>query len=131
MIKKFVERFDAKRAELRTSFKAKGPESYGDLVRRTVEAITDKDEYGEPDVERITQIDHGDYQGTLLFVIAACGYQPSKFWYVKVDYGSCSSCDTLQGIMGYGNDVTNRQADEYLTLALHIVQRIKEMEDGE
>jgi len=38
----------------------------------------------------------------------------------------CSGCDTLEGIRGYEDGTpTDEQANEYLTLALHIVQRLK------
>jgi hypothetical protein len=90
------------------------------------------DRYGEPDPTRIHQIDDGDYQGTLLFVIAASGYQPSDYWYVKVGYGSCSGCDTLQAIDGYGGysdeAPSKDQVDDYMTLALHIIQGLKSMQ---
>lgn len=81
-----------------------------------------------PDPARIYQIDDGGYEGTLVFVIGAGGYKPSRYWYVKVGYGSCSVCDTLQAIRGYEGDApTKEQVDAYMTLALHIVQGLREM----
>ena len=80
--------------------------------------------------ERIHKIDDGDYQGTLLFVIAAKGYQPSKYWAVSVGYGSCSGCDTLEGIKSdgdYGESPNKQQIADYMTLALHIVQGLKQI----
>lgn len=67
------------------------------------------DECDAPHPERIHQIDDGDYQGTLIFVIGAGGYQPSRYWYVKVGYGSCSGCDTLQAIRGYEDDAPTKE----------------------
>jgi hypothetical protein len=97
-------------------------------VKTVVELLAgDDDEFGTLDPSRITEIDHGDYQGTLLFVIASNNYQPDTFWYVKVSYGSCSACDTLQAILGYGDPVTEQQAADYYVLATHIVQGLKEM----
>lgn len=131
MIAKFIERFDAHRVALRQGFKEKSPDGYEDIVRRVVEAVSPSEsrEYGDPDSSKITRIDHGDYQGTLLFVIAACGYQPSNFWYVKVGYGSCSGCDTFAAIRELSYDsVTDEQADQYMTLALHVVQGLRAMQ---
>lgn len=127
----FVQRFDAARESLREGLKATPPGGYADLVKRTIAAITDAaDQYttqGAPDPERIHQIDDGHYQGTLVFVIAAMGYQPSDYWYVKVSYGSCSGCDTFESICDYSDTVSDAQANEYLTLMLHILQGLKRM----
>ena len=32
------------------------------------------------------------------------GYQPSDYWYVRVSYGSCCGCDTLQSITDCSGD---------------------------
>lgn len=50
--------------------------------------------------DRITEIDDGDYSGTLLFTIPFDVYQPrpNEYFMTYVEYGSCSVCDTLQGI---------------------------------
>lgn len=73
---------------------------YIDLVRLafTVFFNADSDELGlRVNTARITQIDDGDYQGTLLFVIPFDTYQPEEREYLMtfVGYGSCSGCDTL------------------------------------
>ena len=130
MIQKYVDRC---MAAGKSVLPRKHPESYAELVKWTIEAIRDPDEYNEPDPERIHVIDDGDYQGTLLFVIGATGYQPDQYWCVKVNYGSCSGCDTLQSIRDdYSNfeereSVTDEQAHEYWMLALHLVQGLKEL----
>jgi hypothetical protein len=127
MDKTFVKRFNENKYVLKTSFAEKHPESYLELVRKVITVITD-DEHDSPDPERIHCINDGDYQGTLLFVIAATGYQPFDYWYVKVYYGSCSACDTLQGIRKYSDEKPNdSQINDYMTLALHIVQGIKKL----
>ena len=98
------------------------------MVREVIKVVT-TDDYNAIDPERIHQIDDGDYQGTLLFVIAARSYQPDDYWFVKVGYGSCSGCDTLQAI-NYSlddNPPTDDQVSQYMTLALHIVQGLKFM----
>ena len=50
--------------------------------------------------EMLKEIDDGDYQGTLLYLIPEDTYQPNSSEYLMtfVEYGSCSGCDTLQGI---------------------------------
>ena len=130
MIKEFIERFEARNESLRKHFSKKHPGEYKDIVTSVVRAISSgKDERGWPDPDRVHEINDGDYQGTLVFAIAEKGYQPHAYWYVFVDYGSCGGCDTLQGIRDYSNDQTptKEQVDDYMTLALHIVQGMKKM----
>lgn len=128
MIQKFVDRYFANKEKLEAIFAAKHPEKYRNIVEAVIGVISDEDDHYDPDPERIHEIDDGDYQGTLLFVIGAKGYQPSDYWFVKIYYGSCSGCDTLQGIWGYdGGPPSEEQIKEYMTLALHVVQGIKEM----
>lgn len=84
---------------------------YRDLLVLTVENIfNDSDGYNEYlwDTKKITQIDDGDYQGTLLFLIPADTYQPSEREYLMtcIGYGSCSCCDTLQSIQPYSHEET-------------------------
>ena len=131
MIQKFVDAFMAKREDLRVEFARAHVGSYKDLVHMVVKTVTDSEEYDSIDPERIHEIDDGGYQGTLVYVIACKGYQPSTYWYVRVYYGSCSGCDTLQSIQGYTDEPpTPEQVNDYLTLALHIVQGLKQM-DGD
>lgn len=125
MIQEFVTQWEARKKEVEDTFRKAHP-SYLGIVEAVVGILGEG--YGRPDPERITEIDHGEYQGTLLYVIAAHGYQPSDYWLVKVDYGSCSQCDTLQGIRYSGDweDLPNEeQVKEYMTLALHILQGLK------
>ena len=132
MIQKFVNRFMAAESVLREKFAAKHPDAYIDIVKAVVDVIKGESTYGEPDATRIHQIDDGDFQGTLVFVIAAGGYQPWEYWYVKVGYGSCSGCDTLEGIRDYSDELpTKEKIDAYVTLALHIVQGFKSMQAEE
>lgn len=129
MIQPFTDRFMAKKDTLRGVFAAAHPGSYAEIVKAVIEVIRTDDEYECPDPTRIHSIDDGDYQGTLLFVVAAGGYQPSDYWYVKVSYGSCSGCDTLQSIHSYSDEPpTETQVEEYMTLALHVVQGLRAMQ---
>lgn len=131
MIQEFVDRFMAAKGRLADAFSRAHPVEYKDVVRAVIEAISDPDTYDDPDPDRIHVLDDGDYQGTLLFVVAAKGYQPSTYWFVKVGYGSCSGCDTLESIRHYGDGPpTAEEVADYLTLALHVVQGLKPM-DGD
>lgn len=129
MIKTFVDRFQNHRAEIEEKLKVKHPEDYAALVKIVVEVIGGDYNDG-PDPERIHAINDGDYQGTLVFVIAEKGYQPTDYWYVRVSYGSCSGCDTLEAIRSYlDGPPTEKQIKDYMTLVLHIVQGIKKMDE--
>lgn len=127
MIQEFVNRFMTKKPELEAAFSEKHPEDYKAVVKAVVQTVAG-DEYGHMDAARIHEIDDGDYQGTLVYVIGAEGYQPSDYWYVKVGYGSCSGCDTLEAIRCYEDDKPSKdQVKQYMTLALHVVQGLKKM----
>lgn len=129
MIQELVQNWETNKHLLRERLSKEHPGSYSTLVKMVVETVTSQEEYSEfsLDPERIHEINDGDYQGTLLYVIAAKGYQPYDYWYVKVSYGSCSGCDTLQAISDYDyNEIpSEEQVAQYMTLALHIVQGIK------
>lgn len=128
MIEGCVEAFMKAKPELRKGFVEQPPETYDDIVKRVVEAVGPfACEYTEMDAENIHVVDDGDCQGTLVYLVPEKGYQPSTYWYVRVGYGSCSWCDTLLGIQDGGGAPEDR-ADDYMTLALHIVQGLREME---
>lgn len=128
MIQEFVKAWEDRKDEVRAVFAAKHPETYKDVVAAVIGILGETDGYYVPDPARIHEIDDGDYQGTLVYVIAATGYQPSDYWYVRVSYGSCSGCDTLQAISEYSSEPpTEKQIGEYINLALHIVQGLKKM----
>ena len=133
MIEAFTKAWFANLHTMREKFTAKHPDDYKEVVRSVVEMLADaSDDYDKPDPERIHEIDDGNYQGTLVYVIGGSGYQPSRYWYVKVSYGSCSGCDTLEAIRSYRDESPDEeQVREYMTLALHIVQGLREMGDSE
>ncbi len=129
MISKCIERFMENKHKLEKQYRADHPAGYESIVNDVIH-FTTTDDYGEfaPDPERVHVINDGDYQGTLLFIIAEKGYQPSTYYSVFVDYGSCSGCDTFEAINNYSDDApTEQQVKDYLTLALHIAQEIKEV----
>lgn len=132
MIPELVKRWDKKKEELRAQYTQVPPGGYDSIVKDVVKFVTSEDDYDDCnlDPERITVIDHGHYQGDRLYVIAAKGYQPSEYWFCNVSYGSCSGCDSFEAIRdydGYNEDGTLKPniVEQYMTLALHILQGIK------
>lgn len=82
-----------------------GEYSYEDILMFTVKYILDDGECLDTlcdwDYAKIHQIDDGEYQGTLMFLIPRANwYQPAEYDYILtyISYGSCSVCDTLQSI---------------------------------
>lgn len=84
------------------------------------------------DEKNITEIDNGDYQGTILFLVPQLTYQPDETEYLMtfVNYGSCSGCDTLLGIQSdWYYDPTDqkpqkpneRQVKDYMSLYRDLV----------
>lgn len=127
MLKYFVDRFDKRREELSEAFRLnEGYFGYDELVKLVVIRLQAEDIYGEnnPDPTRIQRVDFGDYQGTMVFVVGAVGFQPSMHWVVPVGYGSCSGCDSLQAAH---DDAPEMRVQMLMTLALHIVQGLKEV----
>lgn len=98
--------------------------NYRYLLELLVEHVLNGGECGEHDkyrlqANRITKIDDGDYQGTLLFIIPFDTYQPAEhenlMTYVR--YGSCSGCDALQAIQSWEDaPPTEIQVEGYMTL---------------
>lgn len=102
--------------------------TYTNILKVTLKAMFENyDTYDDyeysnyPDYEHIHVIDDGDYQGTLLFVVPENTYQPYTYWIFRVSYGSCSYCDTLQGILDDEDD-KEQQIKDLITLALHMIQ---------
>ena len=127
MIQPFIDKFMAQESVIRTELKAKRPEDYDALMKRVIETMKEDDGL-EPDPERITIIDHGDYQGTRLYIIGATGYQPSTYWSIFVDYGSCSGCDSFEANRDHrsGDDeITDEEVNGNWTMMLHMAQSMK------
>lgn len=110
---------------------------YEDLIKMVVEIILNKgSESGSHYVwsTDIQEIDDGDYQGSLLYIIHRDCYQPDKSDYLitAVEYGSCSYCDTLQRIQSlhYGVCPTDEQTKEYMDLCRDMVVSMKHPFNG-
>jgi len=92
---------------------------YKDLVKLTFQVIfNNKDAryfYYDVNIDKIHEIDDGDYQGTLLYIIPFQTYQPAENEYLMtfVNYGSCSGCDTLQAIQYDGGTIEEKHKDIY------------------
>lgn len=135
MIKDFIKIWDQHKTEIEEQLKKEHPDDYEDLVKMLITMLNKHTEKynGQPDPERIYTIDDGDYQGTLVYVIAETGYQPDDYWYVKVWYGSCSVCDTLQSIRDccFTDKPSDEEVSQYMTLCLHILQGLKKMGEAD
>jgi hypothetical protein len=142
MIESFVKKFDSKRPWLREQLlqKSDAKPSYDSMIRLLCTALSEQEDDGLsdhvlPDPKRITRVDYGDYQGTIVFVIAAGGYQPHNHWATWVWYGSCGGCDTLQAIndgVSYDYDKNqytpnDKDVDAWLTVMLHLLQHMTEI----
>ncbi len=127
MIKEFVDAWEAKKHLVEEDLRKDHP-SYLSIVESVVKIMTDIPNHGTLDPKRIHVIDDGDWQGTQIFIIATDTYQPSDYdyYFVSNSYGSCSGCDTLEGIRDYGEGPpTDNEVEQYMTLALHVVQRLQ------
>ena len=133
MIKEIVEQWDERKHLLESWLASSHPDSYQKLVEQLVRLVLCGDlkrRYTESplDPDRVAVVDHGDYQGTQLFLVPIKRYQPSDEDYVWLSnhYGSCSGCDALESIREYScESPTAHQVSQYMTLALHMVQRMK------
>lgn len=110
MIKFAIEQWDKNKDRLKedinNNIEAYNTGDYKTIVEKVTEFIfNDLEDSNEDydsgyDFKKITEIDNGDYQGTLLYLIPENTYQPDEAEYLMtyVGYGSCSGCDTLQAI---------------------------------
>lgn len=133
MIPEIIKRWDANKEKLREYFKTTPKAEYTDyhhIVKKIFELCinTSENDYDNYDTDKMTVIDDGHYQGTQIFIIPEKTYQPSVSEYIFTDtyYGSCSGCDTLQSICNYDDGIpSEEQVNEYMTLALHLVQKLR------
>lgn len=100
-----------------------GDIEYKDIVRLALDAIL----YDcRLDLDCIHEVDDGDYQGNLIYLIPFNVYQPSENDYLMtyIGYGSCTVCDTLQRISdGYNFDYEQQIAD-MMSLCKDIIEHI-------
>nr|DAW10753.1 MAG TPA: hypothetical protein [Caudoviricetes sp.] len=137
MEQEIIERWERGKENLRKYFEVTPQSEYDEYPKIVSALIHHCLNYGDlRDDEKFSEefevSDHGDYQGTQIFLLHMDCYQPDAQHYYVFDnyYGSCSCCDTLLGISGYESGIpTKEQVDEYMTLCLHMVQRMKWLGD--
>lgn len=135
MLPEIIKQWETNKARLEEYFETTEQKeycnSYLDIVKKIFELVLIEKQY---ELEKITVVDDGNYQGTQIFLIPEDTYQPSVDEYIITHtyYGSCSGCDTLQGINSYEDGLpTDEQVKDYMMLALHLVQKMKKLKDDE
>lgn len=130
MITEFIQAWNTRKENLATWFRQTDQSelSYELILKALLDEVVNPSLEDKWDSERIHLIDDGDYQGCQIFVIPMDTYQPSPYQYLTTyqDYGSCSGCDLLEGIRHYDDKPpTEEQVKQYMTLALHLLQRCR------
>ena len=134
MIKEFVDKWYKYKNELEEYFRntpQKEYDEYNKIVELLFEKIINK-ENGDFDTKNYLVIDDGNYQGTQIFIFHRNVYQPDveDYVYTNTYYGSCSGCDTLQGINHYEDGCPDEeQINGYMQLALNLLQKCKYFEE--
>lgn len=131
MIEKFINIFNKHKSELKQHLAKQHIKEYKDIVTIVIDFLAKHDSECETlDPTRIHEIDDGNHRGILLYIIPCNDYNPSHYWSVKINYGSCSATDTLRSIHDESEDnsIPNKQQiEDYMILSLHIVQSLKEV----
>ena len=135
MIKEFNIMWEKNKDKLEEYLKTheqKEYDSYENLVKLLFDIVInpecDKHYSDKFLTDDIDEIDHGNYEGIVIFILHKDTYEPSisDYVYTHVYYGSCSGCDTLQGIHHYEEGLPNEdQVRDYMTLCLHLLQNCK------
>ena len=133
MIEEFVKSWDKYKHRLEEYYRQTNLcklSRYENIVTAVFDQVINPgcDGFGEFDTDKMVVIDNGDFQGTMLYILHRDFYQPTveNYVYTHNYYGSCSGCDTLLGICGYGDGLPDsNQVAELMTLSLHILQRAK------
>ena len=135
MILKFINQWEERKHLLKKSFEEKEPEDYEDIYKRLFEIVVPKTNspYNNYwDWDRYKCIDDGDYQGNKIFILCSDTYQPSieDYIFTNVSYGSCSGCDTFEGIYyDYSENEKEEKIKQYMLLALHMIQETKQFNE--
>lgn len=119
MIQKFVDRFMQRKDIIEKEFALHMPDEYLDVVKIVIDNIG-KDDFGGIDIDfnTIHEVQYGGYTGMCVYVMEDF----EDVYAVKINYGSCSHCDTLQRILMIDDHA--QRIKDYMTLALHIIQRL-------
>lgn len=130
MIENFVHAWDANKDSLANWLRQINQKelSYKEILRALLVKVINPFTGEKWNIERIHTVDDGGYQGCQIFIVPKDSYQPLPYEYLTTyqDYGSCSGCDLLESIRYYdGGLPSEEQVKEYMTLALHLLQRCK------
>lgn len=79
----FIDRFMSKKNDIRSALSKGHPENYNALVTTVIQAMFPEQKRGEPDFKCVHEIDDGDRQGTLVYVIGEACWQPHNYWYCR------------------------------------------------
>ena len=85
------------------------------------------------DFNRFLVLDHGEYQGTMIFIMVPDVYQPNldrDYYFTSVMYGSCSHCDTMAHVQEVV-DTKEEKIQALMLAALHMVQATKTFQSAE
>ena len=138
MIKGFIEKWLKYNKDLESYLRNHNQSEYAtyeQLVEILIKEIINKDEEFECNTYNINEIvvlDHGDYQGTQIFILHKNVYQPEPcdYIYTNTYYGSCSRCDTLLQISNYDTKLPNEhQIKGYMNLMLNLLQKFRRIEE--
>ena len=127
MIKYCFEKWDKNKEKLRENLindSSIASCNYFHLLEKVVTFILNDGENNKEWFEdSITEINNGDYQGTLLFLIPKFTEQPEEYQYLMtfVNYGSCSGCDTLMSLQDDELAEIIDNIDGYMSLCEHLV----------
>ena len=129
MDKNIIKKWDANKKVLERHFKEDIQEyhycDYVQIVKAVVECILNDGTNVGYNSDSITVVDHGDWQGSQVFLIPEDTYQPTPLDYLVTYqfYGSCSGCDSLQYI--HDIDDEEEKVKNFMTLSLHLIQNMK------
>ena len=141
MIKNFVAAWDKNKDKLEEHIRTHNQseyDDYKDLVKLLFDIVINPEvnryRFEDYNTNDITEIDHGEYSGTSIYILHTSYYEPEieNYVFTYVYYGSCSGCDTLQSIHQYDEGLPSEgQVEDYMELFLHILQRCKYFVDDE
>jgi len=133
MVAGIIKKWDKNKDKLRQWFscnKQKMYDEYYKIVDAICRNVLELKDYS------ITEVGHDNYQGVAVFIIKMnYGSYLGDYLITNTYYGSCSGCDTLMYINGSlldnENLPTDNQLEQYMTLALHLVQKMQTLVDDE
>lgn len=103
---------------------------YLHLMELVVEHILNQkeEENSRFDSAKITKVDQGDWQGTILFFIPRKTYEPNAGDYLLtyIEYGSCPLCDVLEKTKDglYDNKNKKQSIDDFMIICKELVCNI-------